>query len=913
MANEKDLRRRQRRRMNKKDRQNTRLWAEGCREALLTPHVAPYADALARGWVHERDYLAKVQNHYHQVIPWHLPDNEEPPLPLPEYNPHLVPPHEDLSEEEKKLKSQIIAKKNDSIRRWLKYRARKMSKTALKTDSNPEKNPFAALLAKLSGVTNPPQRARQGWQQFMHERNDDAVGPAVAALWAEKQARGLTPEDKNNMAYRAEIARDLFKKLSSSEQATYAANAKRDKEAAVKKYKKDVEEALSKTNRSPAQRQLCLQNVAAFMSPIMQGLKDMTGYNWVLLGGGPDPQHGGDISTVHLNAGFNLSHVPMYWRQWDEKRFDDSVVSFFKEYLDTCFSADDCAGAALPKEYLDAAQFTIPPDQSASDGNSGDWEHSDSDSDDSDASDSSTNSDLPSPVKSKPSKVRAPAASDAPVKQTKARNNSKRKRTGSDVAKASKRSKAAHSSSSNTSPLQTIPTLPQHTPAGTPSPPPSAVTTSLDIPSPPPSAVTTNLGITSPPASAVMASRGDGTGPLSDYERDREANIARNQRMLASLDIAVPFADAKLAPTTAKTKRPRPVAKSKPSVKPAQRRITRGSAAKPLDEAQSGSGVEGEGDIDMSVSDLVGHGACAVPGDVPVVDAAPIAPPLHQRAAAPAAPLVPSHTPHSSAFPHPPPAALSVQGPAASPPNMTQAPLHSVDASIAISTPQPSPAPQTPSSTAPKAFIPAALPTPPQISAPSKRYMPSVTVKSSWLGAPLLQITAQTLGEEYTHVLDLLCKLETAYGLKTTAGSFQAARGGKMPLKPKWLADWVKDGRGRNLKPEVLDVPAMEQSWWKYWLALQPTWRGDTPPLLAPNISDLSPSQMNWGPLVFPGLNGMLGIVACLYWWGRTTLGLTSKSVPEDKRGTLQGWRAAVSDTAYVLEALLCAAKEPQS
>lgn len=126
----------------------------------------------------------------------------------------------------------------------------------MKPDVNPDHNPFAALLAKLSGVAKPPMRARQAWQQFMHERNDDVIAPAVAAAWAEKQAAGLDPKDKNDMSFRADIARSLFKELSPAEQKTFAANAKMDKDAATAAYKEAVERALSIDNRSPAQRQL---------------------------------------------------------------------------------------------------------------------------------------------------------------------------------------------------------------------------------------------------------------------------------------------------------------------------------------------------------------------------------------------------------------------------------------------------------------------------------------------------------------------------------------------------------------------------------------------------------------------------------------------------------------------------------
>ena len=34
------------------------------------------------------------------------------------------------------------------------------------------------------------------------------------------------------------------------------------------------------------------------MTPILEGVKEMTGYNWILVGGGPCPQMNGEISTV---------------------------------------------------------------------------------------------------------------------------------------------------------------------------------------------------------------------------------------------------------------------------------------------------------------------------------------------------------------------------------------------------------------------------------------------------------------------------------------------------------------------------------------------------------------------------------------------------------------------------------------
>lgn len=101
------------RRMKKVDRVNRKMWAEGCREDILLPHIAPYADASSRSYVAERDYIRRVQNEYHQLIPWRTPDSEEPPLPLPIYDLNIVLPVEVLTDEEQTLKSRTIAKTNE--------------------------------------------------------------------------------------------------------------------------------------------------------------------------------------------------------------------------------------------------------------------------------------------------------------------------------------------------------------------------------------------------------------------------------------------------------------------------------------------------------------------------------------------------------------------------------------------------------------------------------------------------------------------------------------------------------------------------------------------------------------------------------------------------------------------------------
>ena len=62
--------------------------------------------------------------------------------------------------------------------------------------------------------------------------------------------------------------------------------------------------------------------------------------------------------------------------------------------------------------------------------------------------------------------------------------------------------------------------------------------------------------------------------------------------------------------------------------------------------------------------------------------------------------------------------------------------------------------------------------------------------------------------------------------------------------------------------------------------------------------------QSDWGKLYAPGANGILGIVACLYWWGKSTLGKVEEGVVQDA-GNIEEWKEAVKDVQWTLQALV--------
>jgi hypothetical protein len=101
---------RERRRVPKEERKNLRLWAEGEREKILTPHIDAYTVALNQGWRLERKYLKSVCNEFDARVSWRLPDHEEPVLG--EWDPTAVVPQEQLSEMDEQLKRTRIKELN---------------------------------------------------------------------------------------------------------------------------------------------------------------------------------------------------------------------------------------------------------------------------------------------------------------------------------------------------------------------------------------------------------------------------------------------------------------------------------------------------------------------------------------------------------------------------------------------------------------------------------------------------------------------------------------------------------------------------------------------------------------------------------------------------------------------------------
>ncbi|KAJ7687066.1 hypothetical protein B0H14DRAFT_2654051 [Mycena olivaceomarginata] len=284
----------------KADRRSKQLWAEGNRESILNPHIEGYTQALSQGWVAERKYWKKVCNEYHTRVDWRTPDEAEPEVQ--EWSSDHVLPTETLSPEEEVEKRQHVKLLNMRIRRWFKYRVKHICKSSSGTD--PTKDPYTMLLAQLSKTTNPP-KARQAFQQYMHESYDADIADLVTEKWTAGESERAAAGDSNKVAkagFRAQVAREAFAQLPVLEQKAYGLRAK---QAAA-----DAREAYMERLKAPPSQK---------------------------------PQ---DRQSVSYDR--NQTAATSHWAQWDKPCFASNVSGFMIEYLKTAYSKEDCAKAALP-------------------------------------------------------------------------------------------------------------------------------------------------------------------------------------------------------------------------------------------------------------------------------------------------------------------------------------------------------------------------------------------------------------------------------------------------------------------------------------------------------------------------------------------------------------------------------------
>ncbi|KAJ7184013.1 hypothetical protein B0H12DRAFT_970923, partial [Mycena haematopus] len=161
---------------------------------------------------------------------------------------------------------------------------------------------------------------------------------------------------------------------------------------------------------------------------------------------------------------------------------------------------------------------------------------------------------------------------------------------------------------------------------------------------------------------------------------------------------------------------------------------------------------------------------------------------------------------------------------------------------------------------------------------------------AQWFHDAFAEVSRQALGPQYEEILRAFIKLEKSHGWALQGGHLKT----NVP-RPKQVSDWVKDGRGRRAKVKapmpITDIAAFAKKWWAWWSDLQPAWRGAWRG--RGTAEQAVPENADWGPLAVWGQNGLLSVVAAMYWWGcaEEKIGLSTRSVE---------WEEAAADLIWI-------------
>ena len=114
-----------------------------------------------------------------------------------------------------------------------------------------------------------------------------------------------------------------------------------------------------------------------------------------------------------------------------------------------------------------------------------------------------------------------------------------------------------------------------------------------------------------------------------------------------------------------------------------------------------------------------------------------------------------------------------------------------------------------------------------------------------------------SLGERWAELVELWAIFEKKEGF--------AERGKLLPThRPQAISEWIQRARSPTWRPDIANVPKFEKDFRAWWLFLQPKWRVGVEGTIADECID-----GNWDALRKPGLNGVVSLLAALFYWGR--------------------------------------------
>ncbi len=128
-----------------------------------------------------------------------------------------------------------------------------------------------------------------------------------------------------------------------------------------------------------------------------------------------------------------------------------------------------------------------------------------------------------------------------------------------------------------------------------------------------------------------------------------------------------------------------------------------------------------------------------------------------------------------------------------------------------------------------------------------------------WASKALTLFKLTDLGPEWHHFVATWLAFEQQSGFESS---------GRLPAqgRPCAVHDWIKRARPSDYRPEIKDIKHFAKEFQTWWQAIQPDWRAD-------GADAQPPQERGWDELRYPGVNGILSVVAALFFWGHAIRG----------------------------------------
>lgn len=154
-----------------------------------------------------------------------------------------------------------------------------------------------------------------------------------------------------------------------------------------------------------------------------------------------------------------------------------------------------------------------------------------------------------------------------------------------------------------------------------------------------------------------------------------------------------------------------------------------------------------------------------------------------------------------------------------------------------------------------------------------------------WVTNALTLFNSANLGAEWQALISAWLEFEKV-------SDYEEIQRLRCRRRPHAVGEWIQNARTVTYRPKIKNISKFATEFAAWWKNIQPTWRME-------NVNSQTPQEEgNWDEIRRPGLNGLLSVIAGLFFWGNAI------QTPPRAAAARATWLKALNDVAYVVERL---------